>query len=474
MNTNRDTLIELLLAGELSVELRDELYELAARDPSVAEDVLDQMWLEPLLSDAFASDPDTFVQRIEAALGCDDSDTSQFTAHVLDAWSDRVQNRSRRRRIRVAGWAMVTFLVCLTVLLFRPDAEQGVQAAMIRLQSAVGSVNLVTASGEPRAVEAGMTLHAGDTLTIRDDSSALLVCTDGSYVTLTRDASLTWSGNSSGRVVLNSGAALITNSALMETGKIVTRPLVVQTQHATVDVPDTRLFLATSDRRTDVVVSHGQTTVEIAGGQRVTVSGGECVVTSGESVELRRGLATPDQWDEDFEAGVPDGWTGHPVGIGKALPAGSRGAVGTAASQNEAGEDCHQIWSRSDWQHGLAAVHADTCLRFVYRFQKSDRVQILTLLRSPLPESAAVEVQMLQPADVSPEEQWWNIPSREWYVATIPISRLSDPVTREHPDEVMIATAFNFRPQDHACGLVIDHMWLERGTSETIEFAPLQ
>jgi hypothetical protein len=47
-------------------------------------------------------------------------------------------------------------------------------------------------------------------------------------------------------------------------------------------------------------------------------------------------------------------------------------------------------------------------------------------------------------------------------------------VSLEHPPESFVATAFNFRAQNHACRLAIDRMWLERGTSRKIEFKPLE
>jgi hypothetical protein len=241
---------------------------------------------------------------------------------------------------------------------------------------------------------------------------------------------------------------------------------------ATVEVPDAKLVLATSDRQTDVTVRRGKALVKSSGGKSVDVSNGECGIANRQSVEVRRGSATPDSWTEDFESGLPDGWQAN--FIETELPAGSRGAVQTTQTHNEDGESCHQLWSYSDWEHGLAVVHADTCLNFVYRFKTADTVQVLTLLRSPIPDSPVYEVQILQPSDVPKAERWWKIPSGEWYTVSIPLARLTNPVSLEHPPESFVATAFNFRAQNHACRLAIDRMWLERGTSRKIEFKPLE
>lgn len=97
----------------------------------------------------------------------------------------------------------------------------------------------------------------------------------------------------------------------------------------------------------------------------------------------------------------------------------------------------------------------------------------MTLLRSPLPESPNADIHILPPSDVPPNERWWDIPLGKWYVASIPLSEPSNPVTLDHPKPSQVITAFNFRPQDDACGLVIDRMWLTRGESDRVELNPL-
>jgi hypothetical protein len=445
---------------------------MAVDDSSIADKVLDQMWLEPLLRDSFGSDLDAFVRHIEATLECDDADTSQFTERLLDVWSDRAARRSRRRLTGVRGGTTLAVLAFVAIVFFRKDSGRSVQASTMRLQHAVGSVHIIGADGESRDATPGTRLNPGDTLTTSGVSSAIVVCNDGAMVTLMRDASLSWAVEQPHRVILNSGAAVVMKTANGEPMEAIVEPVVFETQHGTLEASDSQLLLATSDRQTDITVARVEATIIISSGKTIKVTHGECAVAKSSSIELHRGSTTPDDWTKDFEAGLPSGWTGHL--IDKDLPPGSHAAVGTARSTNDDGEDCQQIWSRSQWTHGLAVVHSDTCLNFSYRFKKADRVQVLTLLRSPIPESAISEVQMLQPPDVPDAEQWWNIPSGKWYVASIPLSHLSNPATREHPTESFVETAFNFRPQDHACSLVIDRMWITRGGSGRIEFRPLQ
>ena len=471
MNSDRETLIELLLAGELSDAQRVQLSELAAADASVAEEILDQMWLEPLLRDSLSSDPDTFVRRVEATFECDDADTTQFTDQLLDAWSDRIAQRSRSRRLRTVSAIALAVLAFVAIVFFRQDSSQELLAATFRLQYSIGSVSIVGSDGNAREAEPGVSLKPGDTLITQGESSAVLTCSNGTVLTLVRDTSLRFPVGGDRRVTLNSGTAVVGEARSDKSNSPKTETVMLETQHGILDVADSQLVLATTERQTDLTVTHGHAVLKISGGKSITVSSGECAIAKTESLDLRRGSATPDEWSEDFEAGLPDGWTGHL--IGKDLPAGSRGAVGTARSTNADGEDCHQIWSVSQWEHGLAVVHPDTHLNFAYRFKKADRVLVLALLRSPVPVSAAHDVQMLQPSEVPDSERWWEVPVGKWYVASIPLARLSNPVTREHPEASSIATAFNFRPQDDACGLIIDRMWLSRGGPGRITFQPL-
>ena len=465
---DHELLMELLLADELSPEQQQQLREAVANGASITDEVFDQMWLDPLLRDSFRSDADAFVRRFAATPDIDDGDTREFTERLLDAWSERTISRSRRRVVGALAGTSIVLTGMFAVLFYPNGIGTTVQAAPgIQLQSAHGTVMLVNPNGQSRRVVPGVQIQPGDTISTTGESVATIEWNDGSRVILTRDTSLTWQLDQPESAFLNAGFALVNR---LTTDR--RNPVVLRTQHTSVQVPDGAFHVATSNLRTDVTVTRGIARMQGSDGRSVQVSGGECAIAMAQSVEIRNGSPTPDTWSEDFESGLPVNWQQGNFESAD-LPEGSRGAVRTALSHNEDGEPCHQIWTYSQWEHGLAVVHNDTCLNFVYRFKESDEVQILTLLRSPMPDSPGQDVQILQPSDVPENEQWWDIPSGEWYTASIPLSRLRDPVSREHPTESFVATAFNFRPQNHACGLVIDRMWLSRGTSETIEFQPL-
>lgn len=465
--SDHEKLIELLLTDELSPTEQEQLRDLAAADDAIADEVFDHTWLEPLLRDALHSEPDAFVQRIEAALDGEDSETTQFTQRVLDAWTERSAEQSRRRII--GAFAGISLALAIFAIVLLPDwSGRTVQAAsQPRIQHVAGTVEIVGSDGTARRGESGALIEPGDTIKTSGTSSATVTWDNGSRVTLTRDASLQWPVDEAGEMLLNKGLAVVARTATADSA-----PIVFTTQHATVEVPEAEFVLATSDRRTDVTVRRGKASVKGFDGVPVEVANGECGIASGQSVEVRKGTATPDSWSEDFENGVPTGWQG--TFVETELPEGSQGALQTTQARRGGGEACHQLWSYTDWEHGLAVVHPDTCLNFVYRFKTADTVQVLTLLRSPVPESPSYEVQILQPTDVPEGERWWKVPANEWYTVSIPLSRLTNPVSLEHPSESFIATTFNFRAQNHACRLAIDRMWLERGTSEKIEFKPLQ
>lgn len=470
MNDSHEELIERLLSGDLTVEQRTELFRLAVADESVAEELLDQMWLEPLLRDSLAEDADAFVRRVETALDCDDANAAEFTEQVMDAWSNRVERQIRTKWARYGGVVVVALLLA-GLLFFENGSGHRVLAASVQLRHAIGNVRIIGVDGESREAVPGTQLAPGDTLTTSGESSATLHCHDGSRLTVTRDASVSWPSGRPHSVVLNSGAAVITTTDAGESRANGGKPVLFKTQHGSLESDEARVLLATSERQTDVSVESGEVTLQISESEAITVVAGSCAIARNESVELRRGVASPDEWTEEFEAGLPAGWVGH--AITNDLPTGSRGAIGTAALKNADDEDCHQIWSRSEWGHGLGMVHSDTSLNFVYRFKQADRVQIMTLLRSSMPESPHAEIHILQSSDVLPTERWWDIPSNKWYTASIPLSQLRNPVSLDHPQVSQVMTAFNFRPQDHACGLVIDRMWLTRGGEDRIVFKPL-
>ena len=469
LDAHDDQLIEKLLAGGLSPEEHEKLMDRVVHDSSVADEVLGQMWLEPLLSDSFQSDPDDFVRQLESEIYGENSDSAEFAERVVSVWERRSSRRSRRRVAGIAIGACVILAVFVAVV-FRPDGgAQTIEVAPVaHLQHVLGDVSLVTQDGQPRQAVVGSKLEPGDTIITSGESSATLSWDGGSHVTLTRNASLSWPSATEQGLRLKSGLVRVSQPV-----REPLAPVVLMTQHATLESHDSDFVLSASDRQTDVSVQRGTVRITHLDGQLVEVSHGENGIAKAESLDVRSGSATPDTWSEDFEAGIPTHWQqGHFIDAD--LPEGSRGAVGTELSQNEDGDPCHQIWTYSEWEHGLAIVHEDTCLNFVYRFKTPDRVQVMTLLRPEVPDSPTYEVQILSPADVPTGEQWWNIPAQEWYMASIPLSRLSDPVTLDHPTESFIATAFNFRVEDHACGLVIDRMWVTRDSSSSIRFSPLQ
>lgn len=466
---DRDKLIERLLTAELSPEQQHQLHELIAGDAQIEAEVIDQMWLEPLLRDHYADDPDAFVARIDAALNDDEQDSVEFTERVLSKWTERSTLRTKSRLLRWSAGIVVAVAVVVGLILYWPGATAEA-AQWVRIQNATGRVEVIAADGRARPADFGTVIQPGDTVRTSGASSATISCADESRIILTRGASITWPNAGAEPIVLHSGLAHVVRSPSELTAGTLPA-IVVATPHVTIEVPEIDFLLAASDHRTDITVRRGTAVVTATDGRTVRVSQGQCGTASRREFLVKSGTATPDAWSEDFESGLPEEWQGHFVDT--ELPAGSRGAVGTAASVNEDGEECHQIWTYADWQHGLAVVHDDTCLNFVYRFKTADRVQVMTLLRSPVPDTPDHDVQILQPSDVPDAERWWNIPSREWHVVSIPLARLSNPVSREHPRESYVATAFNFRPQNHACGLVIDRMWLERGTSDRIEFRPL-
>ena len=406
---------------------------------------------------------------IEAALDRENAGATHFAQRVLDAWTERSTKRSRRKTIGVLAGISVVAMVLVLLLLVPNWLENRAQAApQAQIQHTSGNVDIMDLQGNRRKLVLGMRIEAGDTITTTGQSSATVAWNDGSRIILTRDTSLQWPKGQERQGAVDGGPRCPWRAH----GQWIPSPSFSRLNTRASKYLKRNVFSRQADDGRTWTVRSGNARMTGSDGKSVDVSNGECGVANHGSVEVRKGTATPDSWSEDFERGLPDGW--QATFIDSDLPEGSRGAVQTKQTKNEDGESCHQLWSYSDWEHGLAVVHADTCLNFVYRFKTADTVQVMTLLRSPIPDSPAYEIQILQPSDVPEDERWWNIPANKWYTVSIPLSRLTNPVSLKRPPESFVATAFNFRAQNHACRLAIDRMWLQRGTSRKIEFKPIE
>lgn len=402
---------------------------------------------------------DRVMRRIEAVEEPDAALPSDCHSPSRQRWHTRL--------LAVTGTAVAIALLVLVFVLNPPGST--VQAAgSLRIQSFHGDVEIVGADGAFRELGDGAKLLPGDTLRTSGDSAATVLAHDGSLLTLMRNASLTWSDDGSGSVVLNMGLASIVGMPTQGEAFVV-----FKTQHATIEAPDTELVVATSDRQTDVTVRRGDARVTCRSGRSVKVKTGQCGVARKQVVEVRQGTAAPDEWHQDFETGIPDGFEGKHVARG--LPEGSAGAITTILSRTENGSHCHQIFTSSDWEHGLVAIHDDTHLNFIYRFDDPQSVIAKLNLRSPFPDSPKHQTHLLHNNNIEFKERWWNVPAGQWYRVSLPVSRFRTHRSKREgpkPEPSSIVVSVALRPKTGQSGILIDRMWLSRGGSDDVVFEP--
>ena len=382
---------------------------------------------------------------------------------------DLARHVARRHLLTLVGGFVATAAIFLALTLRTDDDGIVPTANRLILERSSGTVHIFAVDGRQREPRSGANLQPGDTIRTSGESSATVIARDGSRLTLTRDSSLTWPDDEQGSLRLNSGLA-----------SIVRRPknnptfVVFKTQHATVEAPDSELILATSDRQTDVTVKRGDARVTCRNGKTAKVNRGECGVAKKQAVTVRTGASTPDEWNEDFESGVPTGYVAEFVGDN--LPQGSNGAATTQLSRDEESDTkCHQFWTHSDWEHGLAVIHEDTHLNFIYRLDKPESVITKLNLRSPFPDSPKLETQLLHINLIRLKERWWNVPEGQWYRVSLPVSRFRKFRSKtDGPTPSSIVVSVAMRPRSHESALLIDRMWLSRGGSNDVEFEPFE
>jgi hypothetical protein len=247
------------------------------------------------------------------------------------------------------------------------------------------------------------------------------------------------------------------------------RPLLVATPQDNVLVEGTSFCLGASPGETDLSVRDGVVRLtRIRDGRSVEVPAGQRVVSNVESeLALEEIPAPPDQWQEDFEGGVPDGWeSGAPVSDD--LPNGSRGAV---RSVRVAGSDrvYYSIATPARWAHGLFAIHDDTHLHITFRIRESRWINVFVLTRTD-EEPPAFASNYIYDAG-----GWWGDKPGAWHTVTIPLSefrRLSPGGDGSFTGELPFQIAINSPEGDP--GLVIDRIWVTRDGPGAVEVSEVR
>lgn len=302
----------------------------------------------------------------------------------------------------------------------------------------------------------GWPLEPEDRLQSQGVASATIVLADQTRLTIDPNTILSLGKKQDHRVILSRGrimAEVMPQSA--------DRPLTFITPEATVRVLGTSLELLAVAERTDVAVTKGKVrvtrtvddaAVEVGAAQFVAVA------STGSLMVVDWPLA-PDVWGEDFEYGLPAGWSGRMVREG--LPNGSRGgleAVAPSGSRGRFAEIASPLRTG-----GLFAWHADTVLHLTFRVPPPAWFHMSLSVRTygrPEPWRAWCRV----------DPDLWQTNPGAWRTVSIPLSEFQFSGF-EHPVEELgrIPLQLIISGPADLPGVVIDSVRVDRGGRLTME-----
>jgi ferric-dicitrate binding protein FerR (iron transport regulator) len=386
------------------------------------------------------------------------------------AWIPGGAQKSKRpfsyRMPAVVGIAAgVLIAVALGIFWWQRGQPEQHLPALAALEQSSGNVQITSAAGEVRVIGSGMEIQSGDTIRTHGAlSSAVLGFDDGTRLSLAGGTALTFSEGEQKSVVVH-GGTLFASVARQPTGK----SLLVLTPQDKVEVLGTKFSLKATANETEVAVSEGRIRLtRLSDGKAVEAAAGQRAVSNPQGIAVFVDRPeVPEDWNEDFEDGLPEGW-----GAGKFatdhLPSGSVGAV-RAARVLEQEKVLYSIVTGSAWTQGLFAVHEDTHLHFTFRMQNPRWFNVLLSTRTSTGDPPVFASNY-----IFDEVPWEKAEPLAWYTLSIPLAqfkRLSGGKQKfagEVPFQVILSS------EEPDRGLTIDRMWVTRGGPMQIEIKAVE
>lgn len=324
------------------------------------------------------------------------------------------------------------------------------------LASVSGTVSVVRGDQPPMPLRAAdvatapLPLKVGDRIQTDHAGSATLLLSDRTRILLGPESSMTLAARPEARVIVSHG--LVTAQVAPQSAQA---PMIFVTPRASVRVLGTELELMVQEARTEVAVTEGKVRVtRPSDGASADVSAGQFL-----PVEERGALAvvdwpaTPSVWSEDFESGVPTGWTGRLVRDG--LPTSSRGALQGVAVPGAPG--LQMVAGSPVVERGLFAWHADSVLHVTFRVQPPSWFHICLFARTYSRGKPLVAW-----CHVDPE--LWQVQAGEWRTVGIPLSQFHWTGSVQ-PETTLgrIPLRVAFMGPGDLPGVVIDSLRVDRG-----------
>lgn len=371
-------------------------------------------------------------------------------------FSDRVPptrrwiTRYARSLLAIISSAAIILIGFMAFVQIRPRDE-----AVGTVTNVVGQIALTSSKGpqvwigSQELAESPHRLQNGDHVQTDRVSSATLRLSDLTEIQMQPDTALSLTAVRGTTVRLKLG-----NLTAQVTPQRPGTALMFSTPLADIQVVGTELEILSSESRSELFVNEGRVDVTRTADSRTA----EVSVSQYLSIENTGDLSVvdiprlPDQWVEDFEHGLPDGWKGRYLTVG--LQANSRGAVAVIPVPDGT-QTIAQASSRAK-SDGLFAWHPDSVLHLTFRVQPPEWFHIYLYARSFRQPRSQLTYCCVKP------ELWLTSPG-QWRTADIPLSEFRL-VTygRDEPGLGRIPTRIAFTGPGSESGIEIDRVSVDR------------
>lgn len=383
---------------------------------------------------------------------------------VAQVWNssepEAIPSQGRSRWFRIVAVCLCAGIVMMVVglLLLKSPTHGEPPRVIARLTQIQGSALITDTNTQTRRAEEGAPVYAGSTIRTEGDAgSVVLVYPDGTRVSLVGRTSITCRDEGQKSVLLH-GGILFGSVAPQPNGK----PMLVVTPKDRLQVLGTRFSLTATSRTTEVRVEEGRVRLtRLRDGKSVEVPAGQRVISDAQSgLAPEDILSAPGEWSEDFEQGLPEGWTGRHVA--DHLPQGSKGG---AQAVRRPGEDrvYFQIVSPAKWANGLFLAHEDSHLHFTFRMQKPGLINVFLLTRTGADPPEFSSNYLFDAGG------WWSPTPGEWQTVTIPLAKFRRLSSGAVPIQQVIPFQLLFSSPETDRGLVIDRAWVTRGGPNVVK-----
>ncbi|MFH1302724.1 MAG: FecR family protein, partial [Planctomycetota bacterium] len=297
-------------------------------------------------------------------------------------------------------------------------------------------------------------LQRGDRVQTGHGSSATLLLLDQTRIRIQPETEVVVHPRSTGGISVPSGS--INAKVASQSSR---NPLTFFLPNAEVQVLGTELELLSIPGQSEVAVLEGKVQVtRNSDGSRRSVSTGQFLpVTESEPLSVVDWPRPADEWNVDFEHGLPVGWEGQMER--NTLPKNSRGGIRSVAVLQH--QQLVQKIQSPLGQSGLFFWHEDSLLNLRFKIQPPGWFHIYLRARTyedPRPVLTYCFVDL----------SLWQTQPGEWRTVRIPLSEFRlQTYPQANPALGRIPVQIFFSGESENDGFTIDRIWVTRGESQS-------